>query len=120
MNAVSLIKNLPTVGERPKLIRQIITANVMFYAGYKLSSGPQKVRLARDLTLTPESGPQTLVTYHFCHTSLFPLLFNCGIMSTIGSNLVASHGTARFLRLFGACATGSAFFAAYDVRNNAN
>jgi hypothetical protein len=57
MNAVSLIKNLPLVAERPTLIKQLITANIAFYGLYYCSSGPSKVRLSRDLTLQPESGP---------------------------------------------------------------
>jgi hypothetical protein len=57
MNAIALIKNLPLTSTRPTLIQQIITANLAFYGLYTLSSGPSKVRLSRDLTLQPESGP---------------------------------------------------------------
>lgn len=119
-SATSLIKNLPATSERATLIKQILSVNLAFYGIYKLSSGPTQVRLARDLTLQAESGPQTLFTYHFCHTSLLPLVFNCGVMATVGHKTLNHHGSARFIRLLAVCALGSASFAAYDIRNNAN
>jgi len=49
---------------------------------------------------------------------MLPMLFNCGVMATVGSTLAANHGSARFLRLLGVCAAGSALAAAVDMRSN--
>ncbi len=84
-SSVNLIKNLPVSAERHDIIKQLITANVAIYAIYKLSSGPSRLRVKRDFTLQPESGPQALFTYHFVHTKFWPLVFNCGILATVGS-----------------------------------
>ena len=119
-SATHLVKNLPAISERHNIIKQLITANIGIYAYYKLSSGPTKLRLSRDFTLQPESGPQALFTYHFVHTHFWPLVFNCSVLATVGSQLVAARGANNFLRLLGIGAAGSAIFAGLDVRHNQN
>ena len=76
------------------------------------------MRMKRMFALQPESGPQSLLTFHFAHTSLAPLLFNCGVLATLGASHVATLGVAHFLKVYGAsCATGALVCAA-DMRNN--
>jgi len=84
-STINLVKNLPATAERPNIIKQIISLNIGVYAYYKLSSGPNRLRLKRDFSLQPESGPQALFTFHFVHTNFWPLVFNCGIFATVGS-----------------------------------
>lgn len=67
-SASHLIKNFPSTAVRSDLIRQIITFNVAFYGIYHLSSGPIKHRYKSIFTMQPESGPNTLFTFHFAHT----------------------------------------------------
>jgi len=119
-SSYNLVKNLPATAERHNIIKQLLTLNVGVYAYYKLSSGPSRLRLKRDFTLQPESGPQTLLTYHFVHTNIWPLLFNCGILATVGSQLVALKGATNFMRLLAVGAAGSALFSGLDVRHNEN
>jgi membrane associated rhomboid family serine protease len=119
-STINLVKNLPATAERHNLIKQLITVNIGVYAYYLLSSGPNRLRLKRDFTLQPESGPQALFTYHFVHTKFWPLVFNCGVLATVGSQLIALRGANNFLRLLGIGAAGSALFAGLDVRHNAN
>ena len=47
----NLVKNLPATAERQTIIKQLLTLNVGVYAYYKLTSGPNRLRLKRDYTL---------------------------------------------------------------------
>jgi len=119
LGAETLIRNLPAATARPALIKQLVTANVAAYAYYSYASGAGKIRYRNFWTLQPESGPQCLFTFHFCHTNLAPLLFNVGLLATLGSHHVARHGVNHFAKIFGISAAGAALFAGYDMRTNA-
>ena len=90
--AEALIKNIPSSSARPLLIKQLVTANVVFYGYYHLVSGPHRQSLKRSLTLSPGSGIQSWFTYHFCHTSALPLVFNSAVMATFGAYPMKAYG----------------------------
>ena len=74
--------------------------------------------MRRTVCLEPESGITSLASFHFCHTSLAPLLFNCGVLATLGSTHIAAMGVTHFAQVyFGSCAAG-ALLSAIDIRNN--
>ena len=114
------IKNLPIAVERPTLIKQLITLNVGAYAYYQVASGPEKGRFNQLFTLTEESGPQSLLFFHFAHNSIVPLLFNVGVLASVGGYHVATHGCNHFAKIFGIGAAGAALFAGFDMRRNPN
>ena len=89
--AAKLIQNMPGVklnllAKSPSIVSYMIAGNLGFYGLYLLSTGPTGMRLQRRLTVTPESSLTSLATFHMCHTSLTPLLINCGVLATIGMN----------------------------------
>ena len=114
-----LVKALPANFDRPVIIKQLLTANVAFFGIYHLSCGSQKLRMRRTLCLEPESGITSLATFHFAHTQVLPLLFNCGVLATLGSSHIIATSTMHFAQVyFGSCAAGS-LLAGYDMRSNA-
>ena len=120
IGAQSLIKALPATYTRPSIITGLVTANIGFYGMYMLSCGPSRQRMSRIYTLQPESGPQSLFTFHFAHTSLLPLLFNCGVLATLGASHLAVQGCASFMTVYGASLGVGALMSAADMRNNPN
>ena len=119
-SSIHLVKALPAAYERPLLIKQLLTANLAFFGIYHLSCGSQKLRMRRTVCLEPESGITSLATFHFCHTNIVPLLFNCGVLATLGSSHLVHMGASHFASVyFGSCAAG-AVFAAWDMRSNPN
>ena len=115
----ALVKNSPIYAVRPTPIRAMMALNFGVFAFYHLQPGPTKVRLSKDFSLQPESGPQALLTYHFFHKNIVPLAFNTAVLLTVGSSLCLSHGNARFLRLVGMGALTSSLFAAVNIYGDA-
>jgi membrane associated rhomboid family serine protease len=115
----ALIKNSPSAIARPTPIRIMMTANFTIFALYHLSSGPTKVRLSKDFSLQPASGPQALLSYHFFHKNLVPLAFNTAVLLTVGSSLCIANGNARFLRLVALGGVTSSLFAAMSIHGDA-
>ena len=115
-----LIKNAPSTRLRPTPIRALITANLGIYAFYHLQAGPTKVRMTKNFAVEPESGPQSLLTYHFFHKTAAPLAFNLAVLATVGSSVCMHVGNARFLRLLALGAAGSSLCAAANIRNDAS
>ena len=111
--AAKLIQNMPGVklnlfAKSPNIVSYMVAGNLGFYGLYLLSTGPTGMRLQRRLTVTPESSLTSLATFHMCHTSLTPLLINCGVLATIGMNHFKFQGQNSFLRVFGiGCAAAS-------------
>ena len=104
---------------RPMPVRVLLSANIGLFAFYHLQAGPSKIRLSKDFTLQPESGPQALLTYHFLHKNIVPLAFNTAVLFTVGSSLCLANGNARFVRLLAMGAATSSLFAAMNIRNDA-
>ena len=123
-SALASVKSLPlpaalrTEG-MPSLLKNLFMGQVAFYGFYQLISGPNRMKLKRYFTVSPESGLQSLATFHFCHTSVWPLLVNLGALSTLGTYIAKTQGTASFVRLFGLGCAGASLAVAVDARSNA-
>ena len=76
------------------------------------------MKLKRYFTVSPESGLQSLATFHFCHTSAMPLLVNLAALSTLGTYIAKAQGTASFMRIFGLGCAGASLAVATDARSN--
>merc|ERR1712166_287484 len=119
-SGMGLVKALPFTAERPTIIKGLISLNLAFYGIYNLSSGPARTRMRNYMTLQPESGPQALLMMHTSHTSLLPMLFNCGVLATLGASHITHMGCSHFSLIFGASCAAGALFAGMDMRNNPN
>ena len=91
---------------------------VTFFGLYTLASGPNQMKMKRWFTVSPDSGVQSLATFHMCHTSFMPLLVNLGALSTIGLYHCRTAGVGSFLRLFGIGAAAASLAVAIDARSN--
>ena len=89
-----------------------------FYGAYQLISGPNRMKLKRYFTVSPESGLQSLATFHLCHTSAWPLAVNLAALSTLGSFIARTQGVNSFVRLFGMGCAGASLAVAMDARSN--
>ena len=119
--AAKLIQNLPTVRtslREHSIVNYIIGANVGIFGLYMFSSGPTGLRMQRQFTVTPDSGIQSLLTFHMVHTEPLPLLFNCGILATVGAYHRKAFGYNSFLRLFGVGAAAASLAVAIGARYN--
>ena len=104
----------------PQLVQRIFLGQLAFYGFYNLVSGPTQMKLKRYFTVTPESGMQSLATFHMCHTSTMPLLLNLGVLGTLGSYVCRTQGANSFLRLMGLSFAAASVAVAIDARNNPN
>ena len=111
--------NLPMLKQSaPKIVRQMFIGQLAFYGFYSLVSGPSQMKLKKYFTVTPESGMQSLATFHFCHTSVTPLLVNLGVLGTLGAYHARTSGTHSFMRLFGLGCAAASIAVAIDARSN--
>lgn len=76
------------------------------------------MKLKRYFTVSPDSGLQTLATFHMCHTSALPLLVNLGMMGSLGSYLCKTRGTGAFTQLLAMGAIGATLAVTADARSN--
>ena len=107
--AVKLVQNLPSLTNQVKernLISYMIGGNLAVFGAFMFASGPKQERIKAELTVTPGSRFTSVATFHGVHTSVFPLLVNCGALSTLGMYHFKTLGQLSFLRLF---ALGCAF-----------
>ena len=109
--AVKLVQNLPSLKNQVKehnLINYMIGGNLAIFGAYMFASGPKQERVKSELTVTPGSRFTSIVTFHGVHTSVMPLLVNCGALATLGMYHYKTLGQLSFLRLFGlGCAFSS-------------
>ena len=63
---------------------------------------------------------QSAFNFHLANFSLPWLLFNSGVMYTVGNYHVTKYGKSHFLRLLGLSALGGSLAAAYAVHNDRN
>ena len=121
--SLALLKNVPlpaafkTEG-MPTLVKNLFLGQLAFYGAYQLVSGPNKMKLKRYFTVSPESGLQGLATFHLCHTSAVPLLFNLTVLSTIGSHVCRTRGLSAFTTLLAMGCAGASLAVAIDARSN--
>ena len=76
------------------------------------------MKLQRTFTVTPDSGMQSLATFHLCHTSAMPLLVNLGVLGTLGSYHCRMHGAGSLMRLLGLSFAAASAAVAIDARSN--
>ena len=112
------IPEMLTKKSMPILVRNMILGQVAFYGTYQLVSGPNKMKLKRYFTVSPESSLLSLATFNLCHTNAVPLLFNMAILGTVGASLCRTRGSTTFLTVWGLGAAASAVLTAIDARSN--
>ena len=121
--ALNLVKNVPNLMKKVSftdgnLVSYMIAGNLGFFGLYMLSTGPVGMRLQKRLTVSPESSLTSLATFHMCHTSLAPLLVNCGVLATVGMHHFKSQGANSFLRVFGIGCAAASLAVGISARNN--
>ena len=102
----------------PALVKNIFLGQATFFGAYCMMSGPNKMKLKRYFTVSPDSGLQTLATFHMCHTSALPLLINLGMMGSLGAHLCRTRGASAFTQLLAVGAVGATLAVAVDARSN--
>ena len=102
----------------PSMLKNLFMGQVAFYGIYSLISGPNRMKMKRYFTVSPESGLQSLATFHFCHTSAWPLVVNLSALTTLGSYIARTQGTASFMRVFGLACAGASLAVAVDALSN--
>ena len=111
----SLVKKLPIHRPRSAIVKNILYANTALFGFYMLSSGPGKLRYQRTFTAAPNSSIESLLYFHFAHTSVLQFLFTSGVFYTIGNYHVAAYGCSSFMRIFGASALGGSLLTAIGL-----
>ena len=76
------------------------------------------MKLKRYFTVTPSSGAQSLLTFHFCHTSMLPLLINSFALGTLGVMHCRTAGLSSFMLIFGMGCAAASVAVAIDARSN--
>ena len=102
----------------PDFVQKLFLGQLAFFGFYNLVSGPAQMKLQRYFTVMPDSGMQSLATFHLCHTSAMPLLFNLGVMGTLGSYHCRTHGAGSLMRLMGLSFALASAAVAIDARSN--
>lgn len=102
----------------PQFVQRLFLGQLAFFAFYNLVSGPTQMKLQRYFTVTPQSGMQSLATFHLCHTKAVPLIFNLGVLGTIGSYHCRVHGAASLMKLLGLSFAAASVAVAIDARSN--
>ena len=103
----------------PQLVRNLFFGQLAFFGLYTVSNGPNKMKLKITLTVSPESGLQSLATFHLCHTSALMCALNLGILGTVGSYVCRARGANAFTQILGLGALGATLAVAADARGNA-
>ena len=104
----------------PQLVRNLFYGQLAFFGLYTLSNGPNKMKLKRTFTVSPESGMQSLATFHLCHTDAMMCALNLGILGTVGSYVCRARGANTFTQILGLGALGASLAVAVDARGNAS
>lgn len=80
--------------------------------------GPLSQTYKNYMTLDANSSILSLPLCHFGHTSAFALLFNTGVLWTIGNSHAKMYGCMRFVKVFGAGCAVATLLAAKEVYSN--
>lgn len=118
-NSLPIPAALKTEG-MPTLVKNLFLGQIAFFGAYTLVSGPNRMKLKRYFTVSPDSGLQTLGTFHMCHTSAIPLILNLGMMGSLGTYLCKNVGVGPFTQLLALGAVGATLAVAMDARSNPN
>ena len=92
--------------------------NVGIYGGYMLMGGPLSLTYKKYMTLDSNSSILALPLSNFGHTSALALLFNSGVLWTIGNNHAKMYGCMRFTSVFGAGCAVASLLAAKEAYSN--
>ena len=65
----------------------------------------------------PGSNFESLLYFHFAHTSIAQFIFTSGVLYTLGNYHVAAYGCSSFIRLFGLSALGGTALTAWGLRS---
>ena len=102
----------------PALVQKLLLGQIAFYGFYNLVSGPTQMKLQRYFTVTPESGMQSLATFHMFHTGTLPLAINMVALGSLGSYHCRTYGAHSLLRLIAMSCAAASVTVAIDARNN--
>lgn len=80
--------------------------------------GPLSQTYKKFLTLDSNSSVLAVPTASFGHTSLLALLFNSGVLWTIGNSHAVKYGCMRLTTVFGAGCAVATVLAAKEVYTN--
>ena len=80
--------------------------------------GPLSQTYKNYMTLDTNSSILSMPLCHFGHTSALALLFNSGVLWTIGNSHVKTYGCMRFMYVFGAGCAFASLLAAKEVYSN--
>ena len=116
----TLVKRLPLHSARSNTVKYLLAANVGLFGLYLLQPGPQKLTFRKTWVMEADSGYHSFVFSHFAYTSLPSLLFNGGILYTIGNYHVLKYGANHFLALYGIGLLAGAAITALDLYRNRN
>ena len=86
---------------RHDMVKQWVLLNAGLFGIYLVGSGPVGHMYRQYLTLESNSSVLAIPTCHFGHTSAAALLFNSGIMWTLGNNHVKKYGCSKFAAVLG-------------------
>ena len=86
---------------RHGMVKQWVALNAGLFGIYLVGSGPVGHMYRNYLTLESNSSVLAIPTCHFGHTSLAALLFNSGVMWTLGNNHVRKYGCSKFAAVIG-------------------
>ena len=93
---------------RHGMIKRLVQMNVGLYGLYLFMNGPQGIVFRNYFTLDSNSSVLALPLSNFGHTSVIALLFNSGILWTIGNSHAMKYGCVHFTMVFGAgCAVAT-------------
>ena len=111
LSSNSLIKRLPLLRTREKSIRYLIYGQLAFYGFYVTNNGPLKMFQEHATVVSRSSAITSVLYFHFANYNLPALLFNSGVIYTLGNYHVLKYGQNHFLRLLGIVAAGGALAA---------
>ena len=103
----------------PQLVRNLFFGQLAFFGVYSLVSGPNKMKMKRYFTVSPDSGVQSLATFHLCNTDAVQCALNLGILGTVGTQICRARGASAFTQILGLGALGASLAVALDARGNA-
>merc|ERR1719329_445538 len=100
------------------MIKQIVALNVGLYGAYMFMGGPLSMTYKKYFTVDTDSSILSLPLCHVGHTSALALLFNSGVLWTVGNSHVKSYGCVRFMTVLGAGCLVASLLAAKEASSN--